>query len=107
MKTKTFAVSVASIAVAIWAEVCSAAYPGNPDFRNLPVTFAAKTRTEWFTNITTMVGKNRNPGVSTPINWSKAISITKKTKAVADSLLFAMLICRLNKNFSIFMHKIK
>lgn len=76
MKTKTFAVAFASIAVALWAEICSAAYPGNQDFRNLPVTFAAKTRTEWFTNVTTMVGKARNPGVSTPIDWKHALSIT-------------------------------
>ena len=73
---RTFAPVAALLAVVLWVETGLAAYPGNPDFRNLPVTFAAKTRTEWFTNITTMVGKNRNPGVSTPINWSKAISIT-------------------------------
>ena len=47
-----------------------APYPGNVKFRNLPVTFAAKDRTLWATNVTTMTGTARNPGVSTPINWA-------------------------------------
>ena len=73
---KPFVFAAFLFASVLWAEICSAAYPGNQDFRNLPVTFAAKTRTEWFTNVTTMVGKARNPGVSTPIDWKHALSIT-------------------------------
>lgn len=65
----------AVIAAVVLADVCLA-YPGNKNFRNVPVTFAAKTRTDWVTNVTTMVGKARNPGVSTAINWKLAHSIT-------------------------------
>ena len=65
----------AILAAVVWADVCLA-YPGNNNFRNVPVTFAAKTRTDWVTNVTTMVGKARNPGVSTAIDWKRAQSIT-------------------------------
>ena len=52
-----------------------AAYPGNANFRNVPVSFASQNRTDWVTNVSTMVGTARNPGVSTPVNWSIARSI--------------------------------
>ena len=54
----------------------AADYPGNANFRNVGVTFAAQNRTDWVTNVTTMVGSARNPGTSTPIDWSCAQSIT-------------------------------
>lgn len=76
MKVRTrIAIASALFAAALWPEVCQA-YPGNANFRNKPVTFLAKTRTDWVTNATTMVGSARNPGKSTPLNWAKAQSIT-------------------------------
>ncbi len=47
----------------------AAEYPGNSNFRNVSVSFAAQNRTIWATNVTTMVGSARNPGTSTPIDW--------------------------------------
>jgi hypothetical protein len=47
----------------------NADYPGNANFRNVSSSFAAKDRASWATNVTTMVGSARNPGVSTPIDW--------------------------------------
>ena len=76
MKNK---ITVASIILMVFlcADTCHAAdYPGNANFRNVGVTFAAQNRTDWVTNVTTMVGSARNPGTSTPIDWSCAQSIT-------------------------------
>ena len=76
MKNK---ITVASIILMVFlcADTCLAAdYPGNANFRNVGVTFAAQNRTDWVTNVTTMVGSARNPGTSTPIDWSCAQSIT-------------------------------
>lgn len=70
------AIASAFLAAALWTDTCPAAYPGNPNFRNKEVTYVAKTRTDWATNIITMVGSSRNPGVSTPVDWKKAQSIT-------------------------------
>ena len=58
------------LAAAFAVPPIEAQYPGNVKFRNRAVTFAAQTRTDWVTNVTTLVGSAKNPGVSTPINWS-------------------------------------
>ena len=62
------------LATALMALSLRADYPGNKNFRNIPVTFAAQSRTDWVTNVTTISGP-KNPGVSTPIDWSVAKSI--------------------------------
>ena len=64
------------LAVALVALSLRAGYPGNANFRNRAVTFAAQSRTDWVTNVTTLVGSARNPGVSTPINWSVGKALT-------------------------------
>ena len=61
------AFSVTSLLLA--ALLLKADYPGNANFRNVAVSFAAQNRASWATNVTTMVGSARNPGVSTPIDW--------------------------------------
>ena len=71
-----FLLASAVLAAVFCTDAFAANYPGNTNFRNKEVTYVAKTRTDWVTNVTTMVGAARNPGVSTPINWSKAQSIT-------------------------------
>lgn len=58
-----------SLAMVLAAPAIGADYPGNANFRNLGVSFAAQNRTLWATNVTTMVGSARNPGTSTPIDW--------------------------------------
>ena len=48
-----------------------AAYPGNPNFRNLPYVNTATTRTDWITNVTTIVSESTNPGYAAPIDWDR------------------------------------
>ena len=72
-----FMIASALLAAALWGNASAASYPGNTNFRNREVTYLAKTRTDWITNVTTIAaGAARNPGVSTPINWIKAQTIT-------------------------------
>ncbi len=67
---------LACLATALVALSLQAApYPGNKNYRNVAVTFAAEHRKDWVTNVTTMVGSARNPGKATPVNWSHAQSI--------------------------------
>ena len=57
----------------------AADYPGNTNFRNVGVSFAAASRTVWATNVTTMIGSARNPGSATAVPWDSCperISIT-------------------------------
>ena len=64
-----FLLPVFFAAVLLDANSAFADYPGNENFRNVSSSFAAKDRTSWATNVTTMVGSARNPGTSTPIDW--------------------------------------
>ncbi len=65
---KSTRIIVLSAAVA-WAGICEAAYPGNPNFRNLAVTYAAKTRTSWETNAVTA-------SLSRTVDWTKGEAIS-------------------------------
>ena len=47
------------------------AYPGNPNFRNVSVINTATTRTDWITNVTTIVSESTNPGYAAPIDWDR------------------------------------
>ena len=68
-RTARGSILVSGLAVALIALQLRAEYPGNANFRNVSSSFAAKNRTRWATNVTTMVGNARNPGTSTPIAW--------------------------------------
>ncbi len=70
--------SIPCLAAALAAlPICAAGkYPGNANFRNVAATLAARSRTDWVTNVATMVGSARNPGTATPVDWSRAQSIT-------------------------------
>ncbi len=65
---KSTRIIVLSAAVAL-AGICEAAYPGNPNFRNLAVTYAAKTRTSWETNAVTA-------SLSRTVDWTKGEAIS-------------------------------
>lgn len=65
---KSIRIIVLSAAVA-WAGICEAAYPGNPNFRNLAVTYAAKTRMSWETNAVTA-------SLSRTVDWTKGEAIS-------------------------------
>ncbi len=56
-------------AAVVWTGICEAAYPGNPNFRNLAVTYAAKTRTSWETNAVTA-------SLSRTVDWTKGEAIS-------------------------------
>ena len=47
------------------------AYPGNPNFRDVSVIYTATTRTDWITNVTTIVSQSTNPGYAASIDWDR------------------------------------
>lgn len=69
------------VAALVFAGLATAslAYQGNGNFRNVPATYAASFRTDWVTNASVMAScgeTQSSTGVSTPIDWSLAQSIT-------------------------------
>jgi len=80
---KSTRIIVLSAAVA-WAGICEAAYPGNPNFRNLAVTYAAKTRTSWETNAVTA-------SLSRTVDWTKGEAISPGTAGKNAGGLFVVL----------------
>ena len=72
--TKPSAIFLATLLAACALQV-RGAYPGNSNFRNVSVSYAETNRTDWVTNVTTMIGTARNPGYATPIDWSVAQSL--------------------------------
>ena len=67
-KARDFALAAALIAAGLLS-TCEAAYPGNPNFRNLAVTYAAQTRTSWETNAVTA-------SLSKTVDWTKGETIS-------------------------------
>ncbi len=60
---------------AMFAALCCASaladYPGNPNFRNVSVINTATTRTDWVTNVTTIISQSTNPGYAAPVDWDR------------------------------------
>ena len=67
-KARGFALAAALLAAGLLS-TCEAAYPGNPNFRNLAVTYAAQTRTSWETNAVTA-------SLSKTVDWTKGETIS-------------------------------
>ena len=67
-KARGFALAAALLAAGLLS-TCEAAYPGNPNFRNLAVTYAAQTCTSWETNAVTA-------SLSKTVDWTKGETIS-------------------------------
>ena len=73
-------------AAVVWTGICEAAYPGNPNFRNLAVTYAAKTRTSWETNaVTASLSRTSGSVCSRRIRRSMLTWVVMRSEIVSTS----------------------